>query len=76
METKQGFRVDVIFGALPFEQAAIRRARVMSVAGQEVRICTPESSPRFCLIAPGIGKTWPGSSNGRARNWIAAIWTR
>lgn len=42
METKQGFRVDVIFGALPFEQAAIRRARVMSVAGQEVRICTPE----------------------------------
>ncbi len=42
METERGFRVDVIFGSLPFERAAIRRARLMSVAGQRVRICTAE----------------------------------
>lgn len=42
METPQGFRADLIFGALPFEEAAIRRARVMPVAGQPVRVCTPE----------------------------------
>jgi hypothetical protein len=29
-------------GSLPFERAAIRRARLMSVAGQRVRICTAE----------------------------------
>lgn len=42
METKEGFRVDLIFGTLPFEESAIRRARLMSVAGERVRICTPE----------------------------------
>ncbi len=42
METKQGFRVDLIFGSLPFEESAIRRARLMSVAGERVRVCTPE----------------------------------
>ena len=41
METKEGFR-DLIFGALPFEETAIRRARVMSVAGERVRVCAPE----------------------------------
>lgn len=42
METKEGFRVDLIFGALPFEETAILRARLMSVAGERVRICSPE----------------------------------
>ncbi len=42
METKQGFRVDLVFGMLPFEETAIRRARLMSVAGERIRVCTPE----------------------------------
>lgn len=42
METKEGFRVDLIFGVLPFEETAIRRARLMSVVGERVRVCTPE----------------------------------
>lgn len=42
METMQGFRVDLIFGALPFEEAAIRHARVVSVSGQPVHVCSPE----------------------------------
>jgi len=41
-ETKEGFRVNLIFGTLPFEETAIRRARAMSVAEEPVRVCTPE----------------------------------
>lgn len=51
METKQGFRADVIFGVLPFEEAAIRRARVMSVAGQAVRICSPEDLIIYKIVS-------------------------
>lgn len=38
----QGVRVDLIFGLLPFEEQAIRRARVVGLGGAEVRVCSPE----------------------------------
>ncbi len=35
-------RVDFVFGALPYEREAIRRAVVVKLAGRRVRVCTPE----------------------------------
>lgn len=42
LEGPEGFRLDLIFGTLPLEQEAIRRARTVSVRGWDVRICAPE----------------------------------
>ena len=36
------FRVDVIFGGLPYEEQAIRRAKPVEMAGRLVRVCSPE----------------------------------
>jgi hypothetical protein len=38
----QSTPVDLIFAALPYEEAAIARARRIKLAGGSVRICTPE----------------------------------
>lgn len=40
--SREGVRVDVIFGALPFEREAIARAMLVDLAGVAVRVCTPE----------------------------------
>jgi len=37
-----GVRLDVIFGLLPFEEAAIRRAVPLEVGGRQVQFCTAE----------------------------------
>jgi hypothetical protein len=37
-----GFRVDLILGQLPYEQQAIRRARLVDMEGVAVRVCSPE----------------------------------
>ncbi len=37
-----GVRIDVIFGLLPFEEEAVRRARTVPVGNRQVRVCTPE----------------------------------
>lgn len=37
-----GFRVDLILGQLPYEEQAIRRARLVEMEGVKVRLCTPE----------------------------------
>jgi Nucleotidyltransferase of unknown function (DUF6036) len=42
LESADGVRIDVIFGMLPFEEEAIKRARPIRVAAMEVRVCTPE----------------------------------
>ncbi|MBI5630243.1 MAG: nucleotidyltransferase [Elusimicrobia bacterium] len=36
------FRVDVIFGGLPYEQRAIGRAQSVELAGVSVKVCSPE----------------------------------
>lgn len=38
----EGFRVDLILGQLPYEEQAIRRARVVEMEGVKVRMCAPE----------------------------------
>ncbi|MBI5882726.1 MAG: nucleotidyltransferase [Elusimicrobia bacterium] len=38
----EGFRVDIIFGQLPYEERAIRRARPVDMGGFSVRVCSPE----------------------------------
>lgn len=38
----EGSRVDLILGQLPYEQQAIRRARLVDMEGVKVRICAPE----------------------------------
>lgn len=38
----EDFRVDVIFGGLPYEQRAIARAGAIEMAGCSVRVCSPE----------------------------------
>lgn len=38
----KGFRVDVIFGELPYERQAIARARPMDMGGFTVPVCAPE----------------------------------
>ena len=42
LQTGGGIRVDLIFGLLPYEEEAIRRARRETFAGREIRICSPE----------------------------------
>jgi hypothetical protein len=42
LESAAGVRLDVIFGMLPFEEEAVRRARPIRIEGTEVRVCTPE----------------------------------
>jgi len=42
LESRSGVRVDLIFGLLPFEREAIKRAKLVPVAHEEIRFCTPE----------------------------------
>jgi hypothetical protein len=42
LETPEGVRADVIFGMLPFEEAAIARAVRREVAGRSIAFCTAE----------------------------------
>jgi len=42
VETPEGLGADLIFGLLPYEEEAIRRAQPIVVGGQPVRFCTAE----------------------------------
>ncbi len=42
LETKEGVRVELVFGQLPYEQQAIQRARPHELAGVPIRVCSPE----------------------------------
>jgi hypothetical protein len=37
-----GVRIDLVFGLLPFEEEAVRRAASVQAAGRSIRVCTPE----------------------------------
>lgn len=37
-----GVRIDLVFGLLPFEEEAVRRAASVHAAGRSIRVCTPE----------------------------------
>jgi predicted nucleotidyltransferase len=51
VETSHGVRVDVIFGQLPFEEEAIRRARDIAMAGTTVRVCSAEDLVLMKIIS-------------------------
>ena len=51
MRTRGDIRVDLIFGLLPYEEEAIRRARPMPLAGRHIRICSPEDLILHKLIS-------------------------
>ncbi|MDI6711305.1 MAG: nucleotidyl transferase AbiEii/AbiGii toxin family protein [Bacillota bacterium] len=38
----EGFRIDFIFGQLPYEEMAIKRAVARKIHGVEIKICSPE----------------------------------
>jgi len=42
VEDRTGVRVDLVFGLLPFEEEAVRRAVGVEIAGRSVRVCTAE----------------------------------
>ena len=42
LQDASGIRIDLIFARLPYEFRAIRRAKTKRVAGESVRICSPE----------------------------------
>ncbi len=42
LESSLGVRIDVIFGLLPFEEEAVRRARRTRIGDGDVCVCTPE----------------------------------
>ncbi len=42
LQTKNGVRLDIIFGSLPYEQEAIQRSIDVDISGTPVRFCTPE----------------------------------
>lgn len=51
LEAKEGIRVDLIFGQLPYEERAIQRARPQELAGCSIQVCTPEDLIVHKLIA-------------------------
>jgi len=51
VESFEGVAVDVIYGLLPFEEQAIKRAVVRLVAGYRVRFCTAEDLVLMKIIS-------------------------
>jgi hypothetical protein len=51
LESDEGVRMDVIFGLLPFEHAAIQRAVPVPVGGASVRFCTAEDLVLMKIIS-------------------------
>lgn len=47
----EGFKVDLILGGLPYEESAIRRARVVDMGGFSVRVCAPEDLIVYKIIS-------------------------
>jgi hypothetical protein len=82
-EGPDGSRVDFIFAGLPFEEAAIARAREESLGGVQVKVCTAEDlivmkivsdRPRDREDVEGIvKKAGPGLDRDRLDPLIAGI---
>lgn len=51
LESAEGVRMDVIFGLLPFEREAIRRAVPVAIGGRSVRFCTAEDLVLMKIIS-------------------------
>jgi hypothetical protein len=42
IKTNNGVRVDIIFGQLPYEDSAIKRAVSKKIGDSEIKVCSPE----------------------------------
>jgi hypothetical protein len=42
VEARSGIRIDLVFGLLPFEEDAVRRAVSVATAARSIRVCTAE----------------------------------
>jgi len=51
LETRDGVRIDLVFGLIPFEEDAVRRAVPRAVAGATVRFCTAEDLILMKLVS-------------------------
>lgn len=51
LESGEGVRMDVIFGLLPFEREAIRRACPIAIGGESIRFCTAEDLVLMKIIS-------------------------
>jgi hypothetical protein len=51
LESAEGVRIDIIFGLLPFEREAIRRACPMTIGGGSARFCTAEDLVLMKIIS-------------------------
>ena len=60
-QSREGIPLDIALGALPFEAAAVRRARDEELLpGLRLRVCTAEDLIVFKALPEGrsIGETW------------------
>jgi hypothetical protein len=51
LETGAGIRIDLIFGLLPFERAAIERSVIKTIAGRPIRVCTAEDLVLYKIVS-------------------------
>lgn len=51
LETADGIRVDMIFGQLPYEEEAIRRAEIHTIHGVDVPVCSAEDLILYKLVS-------------------------
>ena len=76
MESKDGVRIDLIFGRLPYEKEAIERSVEIEIEGVSVRFCTPEDLILHKIISErekdinGQGRQGNGSRNHRMHSDI------
>ena len=51
IKNNENLRIDIIFGALPFEKAALDRAVEMKIGNSFIKFCTPEDLILFKIIS-------------------------
>ena len=51
LESEGGIRIDMIFGMLPFEQAAIERSVIRHVSNKPVRFCSAEDLILYKIVS-------------------------
>jgi len=77
--TQSRINLDIILGALPFEEEVIQRSQVMKIGGIAIRVPTPEDliilkavahRPQDLLDVRSILDSHPETDKQRVRKWI------
>lgn len=56
--TANGIRADLVFAELPYQEEAIRRARLVTLGNTVVRVCSPEELVVHKRSSPSEQRTW------------------